>query len=119
MDTKLVSRILKYYRKLNHLSVKEVAEQFQQSKQPVAKKTIYGWESGQTQPSADNFIFLCNLYHINNLSEAIENSTQVKTPVIPTAWERNLLLSYREHPEYQAAIHKLLELDSNPKHEES
>ncbi len=115
MDTKTVSRILKYYRKLNHLSVKEVAEQFRQSKHPIAKKTIYGWESGQTQPSADNFIFLCNLYQINNLSEAIEICTQANTLVIPTDLERSLLISYRKHPEYQAAIHKLLELDSNLK----
>ena len=75
MDTKTVSRILKYYRKLNHLSVKEVAEQFRQSKHPIAKKTIYGWESGQTQPSADNFIFLCNLYQINNLSYQLSKTS--------------------------------------------
>ena len=105
-----ISHILKYYRKLNHLSVKDVAEQFRQFKHPIAQKTIYGWESGKTQPSADNFIFLCHLYHINNINEAIENSAQTKTPIIPTAWKKKLLLSYRKHPEYQAAIHKLLEL---------
>lgn len=25
----------------------------------VAEKTIYGWESGQTQPNADTLLMLC------------------------------------------------------------
>ena len=42
--------MLKYYRKLKKLSVENVAAYLQDNGIPVASKTIYGWESGQTQP---------------------------------------------------------------------
>lgn len=45
--------MLKYYRKLKKLSVENVAAYLQDNGIPVASKTIYGWESGQTQPDAD------------------------------------------------------------------
>jgi len=106
-----ISRMLKYYRKLNGFSVKDVANLLSQQKHPIAEKTIYGWESGQTQPGADNFILLCELYHIDNVIETLKNCPQDNTAVIPTAFERELILRYRELPEYQAAIHRLLGLD--------
>ncbi len=52
MRNELIPKVLKEYRKRNHYSVKDVSIRLMEHDIDVAPKTIYGWESGQAQPTA-------------------------------------------------------------------
>lgn len=107
-----IAAILKYYRKLNQLSVNQVAEVLKENHNYVAPKTIYGWESGQTQPDADTLMFLCELYKIDNILETFgyRNTAEAELTAF-TELEKQLILRYRESPQLRHAIHKLLDLE--------
>ena len=49
MKNPVIAKMLKYYRKSNNLSVDDIAAYLDECGISVANKTIYGWESGQTQ----------------------------------------------------------------------
>ena len=51
MRNELIPKVLKEYRKRNHYSVKDVSIRLMEHDIDVAPKTIYGWESGQAQPT--------------------------------------------------------------------
>lgn len=106
-----IARMLKYYRKSKKLSVKQVSDIFSQHGNKVAAKTIYGWESGQTQPSADDLMFLCELYEIDNILEIFGYTGTPNEPFHVSDYEKLLISSYREHPELQPAVRKLLDLE--------
>lgn len=65
-----IAKKLKFYRKQNNLTVRDVASQLSVDQNIVADKTIYGWESGQAQPDADILLKLCKIYHIDNILDA-------------------------------------------------
>ncbi len=110
MKNPAISKMLKHYRKLNNLSVQEVADYLYQSKVEVATKTIYGWESGRTQPDADIFMYLCYLYKIDDILGTFGYSTPSDKSETFSEEERILIKAYREHPEFKEAIHKLLDI---------
>lgn len=66
MKNPLIAERLKFYRKKNNLTIPQVCELLSETR-PVAVKTIYGWESGHTQPDADTLMRLCCIYHIDNI----------------------------------------------------
>ena len=106
-----IGKILKYYRKLHKIPVKKVSELLEENQTPAAEKTIYGWESGHTQPNADILLFLCKVYRIENILQAFGYEDMPKEPVVqPTDHEYELLKQYRKHPEMHSAVHKLLDL---------
>lgn len=41
-----IAHVLKYYRKLNQISVNDVSQILKENHNYAAPKTIYGWESG-------------------------------------------------------------------------
>lgn len=107
-----IATMLKYYRKLNNLSVKDVVNIFKENNNTVAEKTIYGWESGQTQPNADTLMFLCKLYKIDNILETFGyHNGNTQAHVVLNEFEKNLILNYRKNKEMQPAIKRLLELE--------
>lgn len=107
-----IARVLRYYRKLNHLSVKEVSNYLKSKNIKIEAKSIYGWEGGRTQPNADTFMTLCNYYHIDNILEtfgySIENNFDI--PLLLSGEERLVIEAYRQHPAMQDAVRKLLEI---------
>lgn len=106
-----IARILKYYRKLNGYSVDEVSNILRENNNYAAPKTIYGWESGHTQPDADTLMFLCELYHIENVLETFGyKNKDAKAPIILTEKERTIIERYREQKEMQSAVDRLLGL---------
>ena len=105
-----IAAILKTYRKLNHYSVNDLVMKLEANKIPVAPKTIYGWESGQTQPDADTLLVLCKIYKIDNILGTFGYETS-QEPLLLSEEERSLILSYRNHPNMQPAIKKLLDLE--------
>lgn len=101
--------MLKYYRKIKNLSVENVAHYLQDNGIPVASKTIYGWESGQTQPDADTLMYLCKLYEIKDVLGTFGYKSN-HDKMLLTEHEEALILAYRSKEVYQKAIDKLLDL---------
>lgn len=109
MKNEYIPRVLKEYRKKNHFSVNDVSLMLHERSIEVAPKTIYGWESGQANPSADMLLTLCEMYNITDILSVFgykdDDSFFHVTPS-----ERALIESYRKHPELQKAVNKLLDL---------
>ena len=110
MKNNQIGILLKKYRKLNSLSVSDVAVELQEKYGvAVAEKTIYGWESNQAHPTSDVFVALCGIYKINNLSDVFHSKESKSFHI--SSEERKLIEHYREYPEMQAVIRKLLNMD--------
>ncbi|MBD5555262.1 MAG: helix-turn-helix transcriptional regulator [Roseburia sp.] len=110
MRNEYIPKVLKEYRKKNHFTVKDVSLLLKDRSFDVAAKTIYGWESGQANPSADMLLTLCELYHITDILSAFGYPEHVDFPL--TASERAVIKAYRQHPDMQHAVDKLLDLSS-------
>ncbi len=108
-----IAKVLKYYRKLNGLSVNEVSEILTKYEAPAAPKTIYGWESGSTQPDADTLMLLCEIYQIEDVLEAFGYKDQSSTSLTLTEHEKKLVLKYRELEDMQPAVDRLLDLEED------
>ena len=112
MKNNKIGEALKYYRKLNKWSVEDVAVRLEQDfGLKVAEKTIYGWESNQSHPTSDMFIFLCRLYHINNIGDAFTEGKKSSEFVI-TNEEKKIIEYYRKQPELQAVVQRVLDIPS-------
>lgn len=117
MQNPNISRVLKYYRKLNHYSVKDVSKQLSEGGYTAAEKTIYGWESGQTQPSADILMFLCDMYGISDILGEFGyrkrwNTDDEDTVAIEVSnREAELVRQFRSHLDMQPAVLRLLQMD--------
>lgn len=110
MKNPKIAEKLKQYRKINNFSVEDVAEYLRTKNVDIATKTIYGWESGQTQPSADNLMHLCRLYKIQDILSTFGYQSTPDRLAPLSKKERQLILAYREHEELQDAVDKLLDL---------
>ena len=107
MKNNFIPKVLKEYRKKNHYSVTDVSLLLKEHSINVAPKTIYGWESGQSQPSADTLLALCELYNVKNILTTFGyHNTEEDFQL--TSQERALIKSYRAHPELQEAVNILL-----------
>lgn len=110
MKNEQIGKVLKKYRKINALSVQDVAlELSERYGVNIAEKTIYGWESNQSAPPSPLLIALCDIYKISNITELF---AEVSTPTnfAITADERQLIENYRRNPELQFAVRKILDL---------
>lgn len=107
-----ISRVLRYYRKLYNLSVKDIRSYLSSKNIDVAVKTIYGWESGNTQPSADTLMTLCSFYHIDNILETFgySSTNEIDIPIMLSEEEKYVIEAYRQNPAMQNAVKKLLEI---------
>lgn len=92
---------------MNHFTVKDVSLMLADRSLAVAPKTIYGWESGQANPSADMLLTLCEMYNITDILSAFGYTKN--NDFHATASERELIEAYRKHPEMQEAVNVLLE----------
>lgn len=110
MKNPLIAERLKFYRKKNNLTIPEVSKLLSTT-QPVAVKTIYGWESDHTQPDADTLMRLCCIYHVDDILESFGYKPPKKPVFNLTTLEKNLIIEYRNHPDMQKAVRKLLELE--------
>ncbi|MFR4350429.1 MAG: helix-turn-helix transcriptional regulator [Roseburia sp.] len=108
MRNEYIPRVLKEYRKKNQYTVNDVSLLLHQRSFDVAPKTIYGWESGQANPSADILLTLCEMYNITDVLSVFGYKDSESFYV--TSSERALIESYRKHPDLQKAVNKLLDL---------
>ena len=113
MRNQNIAKVLKEYRKRNHLSVNDVSILLEDRSFTAAPKTIYGWESGQANPSADILLTLCDLYNITDILEAFGYDSNENFHVTPS--ERTIIEAYRAHPEMHEAVKEV----SHPKQHSS
>lgn len=102
-----IAKVLKEYRKQNHYSVEDVVFKLEEQNLPFATKTIYGWESGQTQPDADTLLVLCKIYKIYKILETFGYQPPSEELFLSKE-EHELIQKYRQHEEMQNAVKKLL-----------
>ena len=96
-----IGKVLKYYRKLNKLSMDEVTKK-------LSNKTVYGWENNQNPPSADKFLLLCDIYKISDINHSFLNKDNKRLKL--SSDEVLLLEHYRNMPEMQSAVRKILNM---------
>lgn len=64
---KSIGSVLKKARMNKGLSVEEVSSFLTQKGYKALEKTVYSWESGNSQPKPDILLELCHLYGINDV----------------------------------------------------
>ena len=119
MDKKseLIGDTLKKYRKAVGLSVAQVAVLLEERYHlHVAEKTIYGWESSQCLPPAQKLLALCDIYQINNIPTSFSKMTDAKNFGI-TPLERRIIEEFRNHPEMQLAVCRVLGINDMDQYE--
>ena len=112
MKNPLIAERLKFYRKKCNLSVEAVSKALSTPDVPVAKKTVYGWESGHTQPDADTLMRLCDLYHIDDILGTFGYRHSDTPPHLSLSrCEKEIIRQYRRHSEMHDAIHRILYME--------
>ncbi|MBE5959235.1 MAG: helix-turn-helix transcriptional regulator [Lachnospiraceae bacterium] len=107
-NKKEISEMLKKYRKMNNYSVKDVVTLLQEKSLYVAEKTLYGWESGKTQPNIETFFALCEIYKIDDAMSAFGYNGGEAFYI--TDHEKEIINQYRRYEIFHVAIDKLLDL---------
>ena len=104
---------LRECRKNSRLSVKYVAECLEKDYGvKLSTKTIYSWETGQNQPSADMLLILCKIYGISNILETLGyENTNSEVPLLLSGEEKELILKYRSNKYFSRVIQKLMEIE--------
>ena len=92
-----IAKVLKASRKAAGLETKEVAENLISLGAIRSIKTLYDWESGRSQPDADTFMYLCNLYDVEDVLAAFGYKKPTSS-VIPNKDESTLITKYRQLP---------------------
>ena len=112
MNSDLGNR-LRECRKSSHLSVKYVAECLEKDYGiKLSTKTIYSWETGQNQPSADMLLILCKIYGISNILETLGyDNADSEIPLLLSNEEKDLILKYRNNKYFSKVVQKLMEID--------
>mgnify|MGYP000848134430 CR=1 FL=1 len=70
MTKEEIASRLKQYRINAGFEAKDVAEKLISANIIKSVKSFYNWESGRTQPDADTFMYLCNLYGVKDIMQA-------------------------------------------------
>lgn len=99
MKNRKIAEVLKAYRKMNNLSVRDVTELLEEKSLKVAEKTVYGWESSATQPDADTLLLLCDIYNIDNILGTFGYTDE--EPINLTKHEHHLIEQYRSTLKYR------------------
>ena len=76
-------------------------------------KTVNAWEHGNGQPDAEMLIKLSQIYHVENMLDEFRAREPQKPddPFHLSDHERSLIIAYRAHPEFHAAIDSMLRIE--------
>jgi transcriptional regulator with XRE-family HTH domain len=96
-----IAKVLKESRRKTGLSAKEVTDQLGLHGIKISPKTLYGWESGHTQPNADTLLLLCDIYGFEDIMRAFGYGNTQNRP------------TERKSPERDEAHRKVDQLDEN------
>jgi transcriptional regulator with XRE-family HTH domain len=87
-----IAKVLKEYRRKSGLSSKDVTEKLSLNGVTVSPKTIYGWESGHSQPDADSLLLLCDIYGITDILFAFGYGKTESRSIVTNTPEKSKLL---------------------------
>lgn len=88
-----IGETLKKFRIKSKISVKEISDILIANGFKASEKTIYSWESGNSQPTPDAFLLLCEIYKISNI--LMEFGYEDKNDNILKSGENTLIKKYR------------------------
>lgn len=108
MKNNEIAKVLKAARKRNALSVKDVVCRLEDRSMYVAPKTLYGWENGQSQPSADTLLVLCEIYNIHDILKTFGYKNEFSDEF--TDFEKTMIFQLRKRKDMVPAIKKLLDM---------
>ena len=110
MKNRKIAEVLKAYRKMNNLSVRDVTELLEEKSLKVAEKnrlrmgkqchSAWRWHTTST------FVII---YNIDNILGTFGYTDE--EPINLTKHEHHLIEQYRKHPEIQDAVDKLLDIN--------
>lgn len=102
----IVAKNILFYRKQRKLSQKALAEQI-----GVKHNTISAWESCTNDVDIESLFKICDILdvHINTMMEINDETNNFPM----SSEEKKLLIEYRNHPEMQPAINKMLDIKNN------
>lgn len=106
MSREYIAATLKRLREQAHLTVYQVGDALGKS-----GKTISAWENNHGQPDAEMLMKLCDLYKVDNILAEFQEVKRDKFALSLSEDERQLVIAYRNHPEMQPAINKMLDID--------
>ena len=108
MSREYIAQTLKRLRLQSGLTADEVGALINKS-----GKTVNAWENNRGQPDAEILIKLCDIYKVDN----ILNEFQKNKPndISLTVHEKKVIIAYRNKPEMQQAVDRLLEVEEKEK----
>lgn len=110
MSKQYIASVLKRLRIESGLTADEVG-----AKVGKSGKTVNGWENARSQPDAEILLQLCDIYNVKDiLSEFSEIKSTIKTFAFPLSnHEKKMVTAYRQKPEMQPAVDRLLRIDED------
>lgn len=104
MSRERIARKLKQLRQKSGLTADEVGAKIGKS-----GKTVNAWENNRGQPDAEILIELCDIYNVDDI---LKEFREYKTESISlSSHEKKVITSYRQKPEMQPAVDRLLGVD--------
>ncbi len=104
MSREHIAHKLKELRRKSGLTADEVGAKIGKS-----GKTVNAWENNRGQPDAEILIELCDIYNVDNI---LKEFREYKTESIALSeHEKNVITAYRNKPNMQPAVDRLLGVD--------
>lgn len=109
--SKKLGESLRRIRKEKKYSVEEISKYLIGKGYKASLKTIYSWELGNSEPSPEILLSLCELYKVNNILE--EFGYQQVTPTV-TSYEFDYVQKIRTLDKYgHAAVMETIDREFN------
>lgn len=110
MSKQYIASVLKRLRLQSGLTADEVGKMVGKS-----GKTVNGWENARSQPDADMLLKLCDIYAVDDILHEFNGikATINNEQLLLTAHEKKVVVAYREKPDMQSAVDKLLGVDDD------
>lgn len=106
MSREHIAQTLKKLRLKSRLTADEVGAKIGKS-----GKTVNAWENNRGQPDAEILIKLCDIYNVDDILKEFRED-KIESISLSTH-EKRVILAYRNKPEMQPAVDKLLSVNEN------
>lgn len=100
MGTNTIGSVLKAQRIGAGISVEHVSEALIKNGFKASKKTIYSWEAGNSQPTPDALLAMCELYGINDVLSTFGYSVPAPAQEQGPDDEQQLIAYYKKASSY-------------------
>ena len=105
MSREYIAQTLKRLRLQSGLTADEVGQLINKS-----GKTVNAWENNRGQPDAEILIRLCDIYNVDNILKEFQRDKS--EDLLLNKHEKKVIVSYRNKPEMQPAVDKLLGIEN-------